>query len=279
MTNAFHVGLPMFHVSLERTGDADLLEVGAVFDGRYRNVPGAFRKQRLVGGIDGALGALADGFENLAGEFSGNADEEGRFDLAALVGQRDLWLERRGRFIRLKGRDRAEIRFASESVIVLEILVALGNEMARLTSNSGLRDAWLKVAGRCEVLPMDSENWFEPASDERLHSEARWYASRIGQDSAAYEDAARWLRARQMLFAVGELSAEPEWQDYAGKTRLDLPSRHEIDDLVRRAAAAIGQDIGEFVRDAIADRNNAVRQEVVFRRWYGDSRQDSFESS
>jgi len=275
MSKAFHVGLPMFYVSLEQADDGDRLEVGAVFDGRYRNIPGAFRKEKLVGGIEGALTAFIDGIDALAGEFSGNADNEGSFDLASLVGRDDLKLVRRGRFIRLVGRGDAEIRFSSESVIVLEVMVALGNELARLSSSDEMRDTWRQVADRCDVLPMDSENWFEAAPLEKVLAEAEWYAGHIGQDLEYYVDAARWLRARQMLYAMKELASEPTREEYESVAMLDLPSSAEIDGLVARAAAGMKQPVDGFVADAISDRNIGVRQEVVFRRWYGSDRQDS----
>lgn len=279
MSSIFHVGLPMFHVFLEKADEAYLLEVGAVYDGKYKNIPGAFRKKELVGGIDGALRTLVQGLDGLSGEFSGNSDPDGLFDVGALVGHSDLRLVRHGRFLRLQGREQAEIRFSSESVIVLEVLVALGNEMARLTSDAGLRSAWLEAAARCDVLPMDVDNWFEPVSIERLRHEAGWYASRLGQTLDVYENASRWLHARQIFFAAKELDVEPTWEDYAGVSVLDTPGSQEIDIMVARAAAILKQSVEEFVCDALAGRNNAVRQEVVFRRWYGSDRQDSTETS
>lgn len=275
MSEAFHVGIPMFYVGLERADDGDRLEVGAAFDGRYRNIPGAFRKERLVGGIDGAIAAFIDGFDALAGEFSGNVDNEGSFDLGSLVGQNDLKLVRRGRFIRLVGKGDAEIRFSSESVIVLEVMVALGNEMARLSSSDEMREAWRKVADRCDVLPMDAEHWFEAAPLEKILAEAEWYAGHIGQDLKYYVDAARWLRARQILYAMGELASEPTREEYDSAARLDLPPTAEIDGLVARAADGMKQPVDEFAADAISDRNICMRQEVVFRRWYGSDRLDS----
>lgn len=276
MSRTIHIGLPLFHVSLDDEGGIAALGVGAVAGGdRYRMLPGCFRKEVLVGGVDGAMASLVDRFEALAGPFSGNEDETSVFDLGSLVGRQDLLLARRGRFIRLKGRDGAEIRFGSESVIVLEVLAGLGNELAARTGDAALARAWKEIADHCEILPMEPENWFERVSEGKVLAEAEWYASRVGQDVGYYVAAAKWLRARQFLFAMKELPSEPTREEYDLSGRLDLPDPEEIESLVAAAAAGASQDVAEFVLDAVSDRNISARQDVVFRRWYGEDRRDS----
>jgi hypothetical protein len=265
----------MFHVSLVKEDGVDALGAGAVVDGRYRALPGSFQKRKLLGGVDDALSAFVTHFRAFSGPFSGSPDESKEFDLGALVGEPDLRLVRQNLFIRLKGRDGAEVRFGSESVVVLEILLALGNELAMRSSNTELAAAWRRIAELCELLPMAAENWFEGPSEERILGEAEWYARRIGQDVGYYVAAAKWLRARQFLFAIGEAPSEPTPGEYDPSTRLDLPTSVKIDALVARAAVVAKQDIPFFIIDAISDRNISARQEVVFRRWYGSDREDS----
>lgn len=279
MSDIIHIGLPLFHVSLQTEDLGCALGVGAVFGGKYRALPGSFQKEELIGGVDRALASYIESFGALAGPFAGNADEDASFDLGKLVGQSGPSLVRHGLFIRMKGRADAEIRFGSESVIVLEVLLGLGNELAARTSNGALAAAWKIIAERCEILPMGPENWFERVSEEKLLAEAAWYARRVGQDLDYYVGAAKWLRARQFLFAMGRLPSEPAAAEYAPEATLDLPVSEDLDALVREASLGSGQSLEDFVADALSDRNIAVRQKVVFERWYGASRKDSYSPS
>jgi hypothetical protein len=280
MKNVVHIGLPIFHVSLACEGGKHQLGVGAVYGGRYRNFPGGFHSAELVGGADGALAALVAGFGSLCGPFAGNGDEAAVFDLGALAGQPDLLLERKGLFISLKGHDGACIEFGSESVLPLEILAALGNELAEISDDPRLKEGWAAILDRFELLPMSADDWFaDPGDDASAMNEARWYADRLGQDIGRYVDTARWLRARQTLFATKMLEAEPTAEEYDCRAMPALPPSPEIDELAARAAAAISEKPEVFLRDAVAERNHMARQEVVFRRWYGSMRQDSTTSS
>lgn len=273
-----HIGLPMFHVTVD-----DLIGVrGVVFSAgagspgqRHAGSRRIFERAVLPTGADGALAVMVDRFEALAGPFAGIDDETGCFDLAELVGEAGVMLTRRGVFIRLSQPGHEEIRFGSESVIVLEVLASLGNELAARAQDEELKRAWCALLERCEILPMAANDWFDGREDQTELSEARWYADRIGQDHDYYIRAAKWLRSRQFLFAMGHLPSEPTAAEYAPEAVLDLPNGEELDALVLRASEGFGQSPDDFVADAVSDRNIVVRQKVVFQRWYGASRKDS----
>jgi hypothetical protein len=231
----------------------------------------------LPDGVDGALAVLVEKFAPLAGPFAG-CDDEGRLDLGSLVGKSGIVLTRHGVFLRLGQQGREEVRFGSESVIVLEILASLGNELALHSENEDLKRAWRSVVDGSEILPMPVNDWTGDGRDDTTLAEAVWYSDRIGQDVEYYVSAAKWLRARQYLYAMKQLSAEPTREEYDFASELVLPPPEEIDILVAAAAAGFGQDVEEFVRDAVSDRNISVRQEVVFKRWYGLKREDSIPS-
>jgi hypothetical protein len=227
--------------------------------------------------VDGALSVLVEKFGPLAGPFAG-CDDEGHLDLGGLVGKSGIVLTRHGVFLRLAQQEREEVRFGSESVIVLEILASLGNELALHSADKDLKRAWRSVVDGSEILPMSANDWTSEGRDDTTLAEAVWYSDRIGQDVEYYVRAAKWLRARQYLYAMKQLPDEPTRDEYDFASELVLPPPEEIDMLVAAAAAGFGQDVGAFVRDAVSDRNISVRQEVVFRRWYGLKREDSIPS-
>lgn len=273
-----HIGIPTFHVTVD-----DLIGVGGCVLSLGAGSPedphaGSRRiieRTALPRGADGALAVMVDRFEALAGPFAGVEDEEGSFDLAELVGETGAMLTRNGLFIRLSTAGEEQIRFGSESVIVLEVMASLGNEFARRSQDEELKRAWNTLLGRCEILPMAANDWLDGHRDRAEFVEAKWYADRLGQDLEYYVGAAKWLRARQFLFAMGHLPSEPTAAEYDPDATLDLPCDDELRAFVQKASDEFGQSIDEFVLDAVSDRSIMVRQKVVFQRWYGAGRKDS----
>jgi hypothetical protein len=263
----------MFHVTVKTNDESCTLSAGASESGNYdRPSLTFFRDQPLAGGSDGALRSLVAQFESFAGRFAGNGTPEGSLNLGSLVGEAQPVLWRRGLFIHLHDEAGNELPFRSESVIVLEVILSLGDELASHSTDAGLVDAWNELRAKCDLLPMPRETSFD---EPRLHqtlSEAQWYASKLGQDLNHYVETSKWLRARQFLYAFGRMQAEPTREEYRIDVILDLPSLEDIDGLVAEAAEGADQTVENFITDAVFDRNFSARQEVVFRRWYGPVR-------
>lgn len=273
-----HIGIPMFHVTVDDLIGAGgcVLSLGAGSpEHAHAGSRRIIERTGLPLGADGALAVMVDRFEALAGPFAGIEDEAGSFDLAELVGETGAMLTRRGLFIRLSVAGEEQIRFGSESVIVLEVLASLGNELAARSQDEELKRAWSALLGRCEILPMAANDWLDGHRDHVELVEAKWYADRLGQDQDYYVGAAKWLRSRQFLFAMGHLPSEPTTAEYDPDATLDLPGDDELRALVQKASDGFGQSVDDFVADAVSDRNIVVRQKVVFQRWYGAGRKDS----
>lgn len=273
MSTTCYIGLSLFHVSIERTKTSCKLSAGASESGNYdRPALEFFRNQTLIGGSDGALRGLVAQFESFAGKFAGNSAPEGALDLGGLVGEAQPVLQRRGLFIRLHDQNGIELPFRSESVIVLEVILSLGDELAAHSSDNSLVEAWNTLRAKCDLLPMPRETSFDEPPLPRALAEAEWYSSKLGQNLDYYVQAAKWLRARQFLYAFGRMHAEPTREEYRIDVILDLPPVEDIDKLAAEAAEGARQTVEEFGADAVFDRNVSARDEVVFRRWYGPVR-------
>jgi hypothetical protein len=266
---SIHIGIPNFYVSLSNDTSSGEFTVGAV--SQPSGVKAYIRRQPFLGGIDGALSVLVSQFASLAGPFVGNDASDGLMDLGSFVGLEGLRLRRQGLYVTLEATDGEEIRFMSESVIVIEVMMAVGDQLAEWSSNAALVEAWKVLRVRSELLPMSRETDLHGPSTAIILDEATWYAARLGQQVGYYVNVARWLRARQFLFALGRNSTEPTLQEYRIDAVLELPPVEVLNSMVSEAATAFGESEDEFIADAVCDRNMMARQEVVYRRWYGSS--------
>lgn len=268
----FHVGLPLFSISLSETNGTLSLSVSTCVPTTSRALPGSFQKKAIIGGANAALGSLLDVFPRIAGEFAADLSPEFGWDLASIVGDVGLRLLRSGRYIKILGENGQAREFGSESVVVLEVLLAFGNELARRATDRDLVRSWWQVSERSELLAMQENDWSAPMLLSQARREAAWYAARLGVSAEEFEKSAVWLWSRQILFATNNHQAEPTWGEYSGVSKVSPPRLDEVNRIAEQAAAIVGQTDEEFLIDSLANRSNAVRQEVVFKRWYGDGR-------
>lgn len=273
MTTSCSFGVPMFSASLEVDGDKVSVAVSAVPQEprHFERVPFVGRSP-LGGTPREVLGKICDAFPSLAGRFAGDSSEEGEFDLGMLAGRPGPMLRRRGLFIRVEAPSGEEMAFRSESVIVIEVIMALASELASMVKDDPVAGRWSDILGRCELISFPSDDWDSPNDMEQVMVEARWYSDKLGQSLDYYRDAAVWLHARQHLSAFEHVNVEPSGREYRVDFVLDLPDSEEIAALVRRVCDITERSADDFIGDAIHSRNVEARQEVIYRRWYGDPR-------
>lgn len=272
MNISYHFGAPIFSVSLSVSGEDMRLSVGAVpHVPKHLESLKLLRETRIEGSPSEALSKICDGFLSLAGRFAGDDSDEGEFALKMLVAEDAPILRRKGIFIRIVDKSGQELAFRSESVIILEVIMALADQLASMANDVFVVARWAEIRSRCELFPFPRNNWGEDTNDnETTFAEGRWYASKLGQSYEYYRGAAVWLRARQHLFSFELVNVEPSAREYRVDFLLDLPEEDELMALVTEVCALSGAARQDFIADALNARNIDARQEVVYRRWYGD---------
>lgn len=218
------------------------------------------------------LEALISLWTNIAGPFGGHSSNRFSFDLSLLAcpapTERVLFI-REGYQISYISHER-EISLGSESVIPVEVMLALGNLLAA-NSPTHLAKQWQLVSSSTELPPfplMGLEDLEQPSDD--MKRETEWYARALGHGVGEYLRAANWLHARHMAFAAGQDGySEPghdEW-DVRSIPSL-LPSDAEIDAIYRTLAVKYSMTVAELRRQAIALRNADARLLTVFERFF-----------
>ena len=183
--------------------------------------------------------------------------------------------------LRIQGREIAlltgttEIKFGSESVIVVEVLLTLGNLVAQHLRDIGLNPdivtAWERVSAMTDVPPTSPEIVPDDLEEPDLtDDEAAYWARRLGQDVAQYRLAAIWLMARQWLSSAGK-HTEPSQEDrQVTLIPAALPDHSEIMALAAEAVSLRFDEmttVEEFAHLALQDRNDCARQLVLYKDW------------
>lgn len=267
------IGMPCFSLAIERR-DGKLFLSGMVPDGRGGFA--AFWPGHTGAAVepDAALAVLARAWPVVAGPFTEGGEPEGRFNLSSLVAgdMPEVVIDRKGVFSSVEA-DGRRSDLDTHSVVAVEVLMRLGEILASETADEALKAKWTAAVSRTLLTPFLTQIDFDRHVDGEEDRETEWHASQLGQSLGDYSLAARWLQARQLLYAVkGEGSDVPcdEWK--ASVLPEGLPGEAEVDALVARAAAAFGTSAEELARDAVYLRNSDARQMLVYSRWYGDPR-------
>lgn len=213
------------------------------------------------------LSWLAKGFERFSGPFSGV-----EADPAALDFRRwgmPLVVRRDGLRIDLLVDGRPPQVETRESVLVVESVLTLGTILMEIGADVTSAEMWRKATVSCLLFaaaPEDGSFSSDPVETERL---ARWSAAGLGHRYEDYLLAAEWLTARQRLFAVKALEAEPSPQEWSAERIPELPEAEVVAEMVEKAAAAFDESPADLREEALAMRNIDARQLLVFRRFYG----------
>jgi hypothetical protein len=161
------------------------------------------------------------------------------------------------------------VELGSESVIPVEILLALGNVIAS-DAPPHLQAMWKRASSQTALppFPLETEDMKQPDWDRA--SETEWYARAVGQDVETYCRVAKWLHARQYAFAVRHPDhTEPTQAEYDVRQAPEVTlSDAEIDAIYALSASKLGFTLDELHRDAIAGRNTYARDVTVFRRFF-----------
>jgi hypothetical protein len=249
----------LWHESRRRRR-APQLAWGQPWPDRGEMVPGSSLLERLAG----AWPAIALGYAPQAAAGGASAV----VDLAG-PGLPRMELEVRGADIEVRSRCGASSP-GSESVIVVETLMALGDVLAAGLDRAGPSPepaAWRAVRGLADLLPAALDIRPEADGDawqaRRAAEEAAYYARRLGVDQATYALEATWLDARRLMALRGS-GEEPGFDEYDPARRCEgLPPADEV---ARLAAAAClpGSTPEDLALEALASRNLHARQVVLF---------------
>jgi hypothetical protein len=221
---------------------------------------------------DALLSSLISFWPKIAGPYAGFPGTKFVMDLSMLAGylpDGKIHFTRDGYEVSFQFINH-RVELGSESVIPVEIFLALGNLLAT-DAPSHLRDMWKRASSQTSLPPFPLErieDMEQPDWDKA--SETEWYARAVGQDVETYKRVANWLHARQLAFAVGHPNyTEPTPAEY---DVLHVPevllSDAEIDDIYALSAPKLGFTLDEVHRDAIAGRNTDARDVAVFRRFF-----------
>jgi hypothetical protein len=234
--------------------------------------------QWLLGGkfvpasAEKTLAALCDNWEAISGPYSGLDAADASFDFNELVTDCPVSgiLHRHGAEIRFEG-EFGEARPESDSPIVIEVLLAVGNDLAHDTLPE-LAGRWRALAAETQLPPAIEEDYDNDAPS-RHDAETAFYAKALGHDLDQYRRAAMWLHARQLAFAVRAPGySEPTREEIDVLTIPDsTPSEPEIDAIYALSIEKIGSSLDEEKQNAVHSRNIDARQQVVFRRFFPQS--------
>ncbi|MBY3433263.1 hypothetical protein HFN89_03675 [Rhizobium laguerreae] len=265
------IGTHPFSVRVRRA--ADKLSFGITVE-RSRGVWTEVFGQNLVDvDRDALLSSLISFWPKIAGPYAGFPSAKFLMDLSMLAGYLP---EGKVYFVR----DGYEVSFpfmthlvelGSESVIPVEVLLALGNVIAA-DAPPHLKAIWKRASIQTALPPFPLsrlEDMGQPDGDAA--SETEWYARAVGQDVETYCRAANWLHARQCAFAVGhpDHPTEPTQSEYDVRhVPESLPSDAEIDAIYALSPTKLGYTLSELRKQAVDQRNTSARDVTVFRRFF-----------
>jgi hypothetical protein len=218
------------------------------------------------------LSSLISFWPKIAGPYAGFPATRFQMDLSLLAGYLP-----EGKVIYI--RDGHEVSFTfdgqskelgSESVIPVEVLLALGNLIAS-DAPAHLKVLWNRASSQTELPPFSlsrREDMGRPEED--AEAETDWYAAALGQDRDIYRRTANWLHARQLAFAVGNPEySEPTAAEYNVLTiPSHLPSDADIDAIYTLSASKLNASLDDLRKEAISQRNSDARNVTVFRRFF-----------
>lgn len=164
--------------------------------------------------------------------------------------------------------DHGNRSYGVESVIVVEVLAALGDVIAGHLEEIGkapeIVTAWKSLQESTDLPPFPIEG-DGPGTRDTLDAEADWYAKQLGISPKDYRLAAIDVHARQLLFAAGRIPHEPTVAEHEpDHVPADLPSEEEIYARAAEAAASMGMSPEQVIRSGINDRNILARQVVLY---------------
>nr|WP_250807871.1 hypothetical protein [Neorhizobium tomejilense] len=266
---AFHIGTIPFSASIAAADGIAMLGISVETSrGKWTDALGA---KKVVIDPDGVLTTLTSLWTKIAGPYVGQPNDRFSFNLAGLVSPTapgPVTFVRDGLNVSFLFGDKT-VKMGSESVIPIEVLLALGNQLAG-SAPPHLAQMWRRVSDATELppFPRQTADMSTPLADTR--QETKWYASALGQSVAYYELVANWLHARQLAFAVGAPGhTEPTREEYDVRTvHKDVPSMYAIDAIYGLSKDKLGFGIRELREQAISHRNMEARLHVVFRKFF-----------
>ncbi|MCS4089728.1 hypothetical protein [Rhizobium sp. BK176] len=222
---------------------------------------------------DSLLSALITFWPKIAGPYAGFPASKFMMDLSMLAGylpEGKIHFVRDGHEVSFRFTDH-QVDLGSESVIPVEILLALGNVIAS-DAPAHLQTMWNRASSQTALPPFPLERMEDMTQpDWDRASETEWYARAVGQDVETYCRVAKWLHARQLAFAVGhpDHAEEPTQAEYDVRHAPSVTlSDAEIDAIYALSAPKLGFTLDEMHRDAVAGRNTSARDVTVFKRFF-----------
>lgn len=232
-----------------------------------------FDKRTVDVDREALLSSLISFWPKIAGPYAGFPPAKFLMDLSMLAGylpEGKIHFVRDGYEVSFQFTDH-RVDLGSESVIPVEVLLALGNVIAA-DAPPHLQTMWKRASSQTALPPFPLqriEDMKQPDWDRQ--SEIEWYARAVGQDVKTYCRVAKWLHARQLAFAVGHpnYTDEPTQAEYDVRHAPDvIESDAEIDAIYALSAEKLGFSLDELHRDAISGRNTDARDVTVFRRFF-----------
>jgi hypothetical protein len=221
---------------------------------------------------DVLLSALISFWPKIAGPYAGFSAAKCMVDLSALAGylpDGKVYFVRDGYEVSFPFMTHV-VELGSESVIPVEVLLALGNVLAA-DAPPHLQAIWRRASIQTDLPPFPLsriEDMGRPQDD--ADNEVGWYAAALGQDVETYVRTASWLHARQLAFAVGHPDqTEPTQAEYdVHNVPALLPTNEEIDAIYSLSAKKLRSTVNELRTQAIDQRNMIARNITVFRKFF-----------
>jgi hypothetical protein len=265
----YHIGTHPFSVRVRCV--AGKTSLGITVE-RLRGEWIAVFEQKLVEvDREALLSSLISFWPKIAGPYAGFPPAKFLMDLSMMAGylpEGKIHFVRDGYEVSFQFEDH-KVELGSESVIPVEILLALGNLIAS-DAPPHLQTMWKRASSQTALppFPLETEDMKQPDWDAT--SETEWYARALGQEPETYCRVANWLHARQLAFAVGH-------PDHTEPTKAEYDVRHvpevtlsdaEIDAIYALSSPKLGMTLDELHRQAVAGRNTFARDVTVFRRFF-----------
>ena len=263
------IGLPYFSISLKL--DSDVCSLSAMTLNNDRSVTKVFADGYIVIDPDFALSTLSSHWYGIASPFMGENLADYIFDFTDLVeglNGVNFHISRNKNDICV-GSHNGEY-LGSDSVCVVEILLTLGNELAKLSSEN-VSKLWFRVSSKTELPPfavIDDVSFCQ--SKEDFDSEVAWYAQADNQSIDDYISTAHYEFLKQVSFELGfeDYSQHSDVGQKKTPTSSNLASEEALTRMRCHVKLKTGMTDEEIYHASISQRNMDVRSAKVFEKFY-----------
>jgi hypothetical protein len=145
----------------------------------------------------------------------------------------------------------------SESLIVVECLLAMGDKLAELLGGAPEAADWAEVRALADVFPWSFRDDGD-TDDEQGAIEDRFYAAKFGLDPVAWER--HMLAHMTARYLEGTPHAFPD-------LRASLPDENVLKEQLLRTLERVGENRDEFLRMIRAEFRMECRAEIYYAKW------------